>query len=83
MPDADHPASEDVLDLPREGDDDDLYAADGMDPYDEDPDCTICGGEGYDECHDPIQCCQSHTAGDLCPCKGCGGTGLAKDQTIW
>lgn len=57
---------------------------DDWDPdYDDDPDCTICGGEGYDECDDPIQCCQAHTAGDLCPCKGCGGSGLAKDQTIW
>lgn len=37
------------------------------DYYDDDPNCSICGGEGWDDC----------------PCAACGGSGLAKDQTIW
>lgn len=54
--------------------------------YDEDGSCTVCGGEAYVECDDPIQCMQRHLRNDwdqFCPCKACGGTGLAKDQTIW
>lgn len=51
--------------------------------YDDDADCTLCAGEGYDECYDPIQCCATHSPGGLCPCIGCGGSGLGKDQTIW
>jgi hypothetical protein len=45
--------------------------------------CHFCGGEGYEECDDPIQCTKRHTADGLCPCASCGGSGLAKDMTIW
>jgi hypothetical protein len=51
-----------------------------------DPDCTLCGGDGYTECHDPIQCCRRHFGTDwdqFCECSACGGSGLAKDQTLW
>lgn len=51
--------------------------------YDEEPDCTWCGGEGYDDCDDPIQCFRKHTPGGLCPCGACGGSGRGKDQVIW
>ena len=57
-------------------------AEDDYEPDDGD-DCYFCGGEGFDECHDPLECCQEHTADGLCPCLSCGGTGLAKDMTIW
>lgn len=59
------------------------YAEDFYDYDDDDPDCTLCGGDGYQECHDPIQCCARHTPDGLCRCAACGGSGLAKDQTIW
>ena len=49
----------------------------------EDDSCTHCAGDGYDECRDPIQCTRPHTTDGLCPCGACGGTGRAKDQTIW
>jgi hypothetical protein len=68
--------SEDVLDLPREGDDDWWPAED------DETNCTICGGEGWTECDDPIQCMAEHR-GDLCPCLGCGGSGLGSDQRVW
>jgi hypothetical protein len=48
--------------------------------------CTFCGGEGWTECDDPIQCMGRHIGNDwdsLCECKACGGSGLAKDQTVW
>lgn len=45
--------------------------------------CTFCGGDGYDECDDPIQCTSRHSPDGLCPCSACGGTGLAKNQVIW
>lgn len=73
--------SEDVLDLPREGadHDDDWWPAD-----DDDVDCTICAGEGWTDCDDPIQCmAPEHTAMGLCPCLACGGSGLGIDQTVW
>ncbi len=53
--------------------------------YDADPteaDCFHCGGDGWVECDDPIQCTRAHS-GDLHPCASCGGSGLAKDMTIW
>jgi hypothetical protein len=43
--------------------------------------CFHCGGDGYVECDDPIQCTSAHRNG-LCPCASCGGTGKAKDMTI-
>ena len=64
------------LPRPQPDDFDDGYS-------DEDRHCTHCGGEGYDECDDPIQCTRLHTSDGLCPCGACGGTGLGKDQTIW
>lgn len=45
--------------------------------------CTFCGGEGWDECDDPYQCTSEHLSSGLCPCKACGGSGNATDQTIW
>lgn len=51
--------------------------------YDENGACTMCGGDGYVECWDPIQCCLPHTRDGYCPCGACNGSGLAKDQTIW
>lgn len=67
----------------RELIDDDGFDYDDLSENDEDSDCTICGGEGYDDCADPIQCFAPHTDGGLCPCIGCGGSGLARDQRIW
>lgn len=55
---------------------------------DEDPDnpsgrCYWCAGEGWDECDDPIQCTEEHDALGQCRCSSCGGSGFAKDMTIW
>jgi hypothetical protein len=46
-------------------------------------DCSICGGEGYEDCPDPIQCMQGHPIGGMHRCDACGGTGMAKDQVMW
>ena len=74
---------------------DDRYADDECDFADdaEDRDCFHCGGEGLVECRDPIQCTRPHKRVrspygngiviQLCPCASCGGSGLAKDMTIW
>jgi hypothetical protein len=43
--------------------------------------CTWCGGEGYDECDDPIQCCTPGCDGEWCMCKACDGRGY--DQVVW
>lgn len=53
------------------------------DESDGERDCFLCGGEGYDDCDDPIECTSPQTRDGLCPCKSCGGSGLAKDMTIW
>lgn len=48
--------------------------------------CYWCGGEGVDECRDPIQCTSYHRhygSVAYCVCKECGGSGLAKDQMVW
>lgn len=50
---------------------------------DEDADCSMCGGRGWDECDDEIQCTAMHNCHGECPCVACGGSGLAKDQTIF
>lgn len=67
--------------------------SDPADAYDDefaDPDdwaCTHCGGEGYAECIDPLQCmAPSHIGNDFdlwCPCTACGGSGKGKDQVVW
>lgn len=64
----------------RRDDDDD----DGFDGFEED--CFHCGGEGYGECPNPMECTRGHSGGSYdhgCPCASCGGSGLAKDMTIW
>ena len=45
-------------------------------------DCSWCGGDGLEECDDPIQCMRPHI-GNEHPCVACGGSGDAKDQTLW
>jgi hypothetical protein len=45
--------------------------------------CQFCCGDGWHECDDPIQCTYQHNAFGECRCSSCGGSGLAKDQTIW
>lgn len=52
--------------------------------------CFWCSGDGWVECDDPIQCTRQHQvlendcgAWQFCPCGSCGGSGLAKDMTIW
>ena len=63
---------------------DDPSDPDDWDDWDDrDPDCSWCAGDGWQECDDPIQCFRPHTEHGLCPCGACGGSGLAKDQTIW
>ena len=59
---------------------------DDFQDYDDGWECTMCGGDGYVECNDPIQCCKPHTGNgwdQMCACSACNGSGLAKDQTIW
>lgn len=60
-------------------DDDDRFPDDDEDGGD----CHWCGGDGWVECHDPIQCTRQHDQFDLCRCSSCGGSGAAKDMTIW
>lgn len=45
--------------------------------------CSGCGGDGERECNDPLQCMNTHDRFNYCRCGYCGGSGLAKDQTIW
>lgn len=45
--------------------------------------CYRCHGEGWQECHDPIQCTRPHNDFGECPCHSCGGSGDAKDMTVW
>ena len=49
----------------------------------ENPDCTWCQGDGDQECDDPLGCTRRHDEFGSCECSACGGSGLAKDQTIW
>ena len=56
------------------------------DPYDgddSDPRCTICNGEVWVECDDPIQCCDPRCDGEMHPDPACGGTGLYEHQVIF
>jgi hypothetical protein len=50
---------------------------------DEGDECTRCGGDGFEECDDFIQCMRSYHIGDEHECSACGGSGLAEDQTVW
>lgn len=45
--------------------------------------CYWCAGDGWVECDDPIQCTSPHNRFGECPCSSCGGSGKAKDMTIW
>jgi hypothetical protein len=51
--------------------------------YDDDPGCSWCGGDGFDECYDPIQCCDPECDGEIGPCRACNGSGMSKDQVVW
>ena len=44
--------------------------------------CYWCE-DGWVECVDPIQCTKWHNRLGECRCSSCGGSGLAKDMTIW
>jgi hypothetical protein len=64
-----------------------LRADEGLDDaFDADADCSVCGGDGYTECSDPLGCTRPHVGsrftGD-CLCSACGGSGLAVDQVVW
>jgi hypothetical protein len=56
---------------------------------DDDRECFHCGGEGYHDCPDPIECTSPHLGGQYRDgienhrCDSCGGSGRAKDMTIW
>lgn len=43
--------------------------------------CTQCGGDGWSECDDPIQCMDSECDGEFCTCRACNGRGY--DQVVW
>lgn len=49
---------------------------------DDDPGCTVCGGDAITECDDPIQCTDTQCNG-FCPCMACGGSGRSEDQVVW
>lgn len=56
----------------------------GIDDYDCDEDradCAFCGGDGWIDGYedDPLW----FELGEMELCASCGGSGLAKDQTIW
>jgi hypothetical protein len=58
----------------------------GDDPYDGDDSderCTVCDGDPWVECDDPIQCCDPECDGEFHPDPACGGTGLARHQVMW
>lgn len=47
-------------------------------------DCTWCGGEGTQDCDDPLGCPGPHDKwGNGCPCGACRGTGLRSQQTVF
>jgi hypothetical protein len=59
--------------------------SDDFDDYDDgDPEeeCHVCGGDGYKEC-DRFDCMWPHSEDGFCPCNSCGGSGFAKDMTVW
>lgn len=49
---------------------------------DDDLDCTLCVGDGWEECGDPIQCTRHHHLGEH-PCPACDGSGLRSKQTVF
>lgn len=56
-----------------------MKAADDWD--DEYVPCSWCGGEGFSDCDDPIQCLDPACNGELCTCRGCNG--LGHSQVVW
>lgn len=60
---------------------------DDFGPDDEERECFHCGGEGWVECSNPLECTRQHIGnaiiGQACQCGSCGGSGLAKDMVIW
>lgn len=48
---------------------------------DNDNRCSWCGGEGFSECDDPLQCSDPACSGGACRCTACDGRGF--DQRIW
>lgn len=55
--------------------------SDLADDFYDDNTCTWCGGDGWVECDDPIQCCDPDCDGQTCRCKACDGRGF--DQVVW
>jgi len=51
--------------------------------YDDDPECSHCGGYQWTDCDDPIQCTYARCDGETHRCPACYGTGLAKHQWLW
>jgi hypothetical protein len=53
--------------------------------FDDELDCTWCGGDGIEEdCPNPLECAGPHDKwGNGCPCGPCGGTGLRSKQTVF
>jgi hypothetical protein len=49
----------------------------------EDEPCFHCDGDGWDECHNRLECMQVHNRFGECFCRACGGSGLAKDMKTW
>ena len=56
-------------------------SAAGLIDDDQHPECSWCGGDGWGECDDPIQCLDPRCNGELCPCSACYGRGY--DQEVW
>jgi len=56
---------------------------DDNDDGDHDRRCFHCHGDGWVECDDRIQCTHPHNRFGECPCSSCGGSGNARDMTIW
>jgi len=54
------------------------YPVDDFEYTNEEPECLICGGEGFIENPDPLW-----YDGTFIHCNSCGGSGLAKDMTYW
>lgn len=58
----------------------DCMEPDVYDDYDDELDCTWCGGEGIQENDDPLWYGFDR---DWIPCQCCDGTGLRSRQTIF